>query len=186
MATISIKKKELLFQVNSNGILSFQTDIPQFFNSEFPLDYPIIAPLYSNVDTTSAGRISYLETDDPRTLQTAAEKIKDYFSEAIEFQPTSVFLVTWEDVGYHQNRSDKVNTFQVALISSKDDTYVEFLYPENGIQWIQGTGDGSGLPDARAQAGIISPDGRYHLLPGSGTDRVHLLEKYIQEFFFFN
>ncbi|KAK9738878.1 Calcium-binding EGF domain [Popillia japonica] len=153
--------------VNSNGILSFQTDIPQFFNSEFPLDYPIIAPLYSN--------------------------------------PTSVFLVTWEDVGYHQNRSDKVNTFQVALISSKDDTYVEFLYPENGIQWIQGTGDGSGLPDARAQAGIISPDGRYHLLgtgdgsglpdaraqagiispdgryhllPGSGTDRVHLLEKW--------
>lgn len=164
--------------MNSNGILSFQTEIPQFFNSEFPLDYPIIAPLYSNVDTTSSGRISYLETDDPKTLQTASEKISDYFSEAKDFYPTSVFLVTWEDVGYHNNGSDKVNTFQVAIISNTEDSYVEFLYPENGIQWIQGTGDGSGLPDARAQAGLISPDGRYYLLPGSGTDKVYFLTRY--------
>ncbi|KRT78905.1 EGF-like domain containing protein, partial [Oryctes borbonicus] len=164
--------------VNSNGILSFQTEIPLFFNTEFPLDYPIIAPLYSNIDTTSAGRISYLETDDRRTLQTATEKIRDYFSDATDFNPTSVFIVTWESVGYHNNQSDKLNTFQVAIISNNDDSYVEFLYPENGIQWIQGTGDGSGLPDARAQAGIIAPDGRYHLLPGSGTDKVYMLERW--------
>lgn len=165
--------------MNSNGILSFQTDLPQFFNSEFPLDYAIIAPLYSNVDTTSAGRISYTETDDPITLKTAAEKINDYFSTTAEFYPTSVFIATWENVGYHLNGSDKVNTFQVAIISNNEDSYVEFLYPEDGIQWIQGTGDGSGLPDARAQAGMIALDGRYYLLPGSGTDRAFLLTRYL-------
>ena len=37
--------------VNENGLLSFLTEIPSFFNFEFPsLDYPIIAILYSDVD----------------------------------------------------------------------------------------------------------------------------------------
>ena len=66
----------------------------------------------------------------------------------------------------------QVNTFQVAVISSDDDTYVEFLYPENGIQWIKGTGTASALPDALAQAGFISADGRMYTLKGSGTDQV--------------
>jgi len=30
-----------------------------------------------------------------------------------------------------------VNTYQVALITDGKDSYAEFLYPENGLQWIQ-------------------------------------------------
>ena len=39
------------FQVNENGLVSFLTEIPGFFNVEFPLAYPLIAALYSDVDT---------------------------------------------------------------------------------------------------------------------------------------
>lgn len=52
------------------------------------------------------------------------------------------------------------------------------MYPEDGIQWIQGTGDDSGLPDARGQAGFVSDDGRFKILPGSGTDQVKNLERW--------
>ena len=41
----------LKIQVNENGLVSFLTEIPGFFNVEFPLAYPLIAALYSDVDT---------------------------------------------------------------------------------------------------------------------------------------
>ena len=41
----------LKMQVNENGLVSFLTEIPGFFNVEFPLAYPLIAALYSDVDT---------------------------------------------------------------------------------------------------------------------------------------
>ncbi|XP_057670529.1 nidogen [Diorhabda carinulata] len=164
--------------VNSNGFLSFQTAIPQFINIEFPLDYPIIAPFYSNVDTTAAGTIFYYETENPGLIQRATENVHESFLNFADFQATSLLIVTWEGVGYYKNGADKVNTYQVVISTDGEQSYVEFLYPENGIQWIQGTGDESGLPDARAQAGIISPEGKVFALPGSGTEQVKNLKEW--------
>ncbi|KAF0308455.1 Sushi, nidogen and EGF-like domain-containing protein 1 [Amphibalanus amphitrite] len=45
--------------INSNGLLSFMTELPNFYNVPFPLDYPLIAPLYSDVDTRGAGDVFY-------------------------------------------------------------------------------------------------------------------------------
>ena len=39
-----------IIKVNENGLLSFLTEIPSFFNVQFPLDYPLLAALYSDVD----------------------------------------------------------------------------------------------------------------------------------------
>lgn len=86
-------------------------------------------------------------------------------------------------VGYFKEGEDQVNTYQVVIITDGVETYLEFLYPENGLQWIQGTGDKSGLPDARAQAGIISPDGKLFTLPGSGTEKVRNLDRWVLLFF---
>lgn len=144
---------------------------------EFPLDYAIIAPFYSNVDTSKVGTISYYETDNPTLLKRANKNVHTSFSDFGYFNARSLFIVTWSDVGYHKNGTNKLNTFQVAISSDGEDSFVEFLYPENGIQWIQGTGDQSGLPDARAQAGFTSSDGKYFTLPGSGTRLVYNLTK---------
>lgn len=70
-----------------------------------------------------------------------------------------------------------MNTFQVAIISNDEESYVEFLYPQNGIQWVQAESGESGLPDIRARAGFVATDERNTLLRGSGSDRVrHLSE----------
>lgn len=49
----------LFQQINSNGFISFLTEIPNFFNVQFPLEYLIIAPFYSDVDAREAGSIWY-------------------------------------------------------------------------------------------------------------------------------
>lgn len=81
-----------------NGFLSFQTDIRQFINIEFPLDYPIIAPCYSNVDTRRAGNVSYYQTEDPELLQRATENVHEAFLNFADFQATSLFIATWNGV----------------------------------------------------------------------------------------
>lgn len=46
------------------------------------------------------------------------------------------------------------------------------MYPNTGLNWLQGETGESGLPDVRAQAGFVSEDGRYLALAGSGTNNV--------------
>lgn len=53
------------------------------------------------------------------------------------------------------------------------ETYVQYLYPAGGLNWIQGDIGESGLPDVRAQAGFVSEDGRFYSLKESGTDKVY-------------
>lgn len=71
----------------------------------------------------------------------------------------------------------QVNTFQVVLASSSTETFCMLNYPENGIQWIKGQGKNRNMPDARAQVGIISGEGRHFILKGSGYDQVQKLDK---------
>lgn len=160
-------------------MVSFQTEIPNFFNIQFPLDYPLIAPFYTNVDTRQTGTVSYYETNNPSVLRRATDNVRRYFSNQDSFQATSLFIVTWFEVGYYNRRSDKTNTYQLIIINNGSNSFVELLYPTNGIQWIQGTGDESGLPDARAQAGFISAEGKIYTLPGSGTEQVRNLKMYV-------
>lgn len=44
----------------------------------------------------------------------------------------------------------------MAIIIDEFETYVQFLYPINGLNWVQGDVGESGLPDVRAQAGFVS------------------------------
>lgn len=44
----------------------------------------------------------------------------------------------------------------MAIISDEIETYVQYLYPIDGLNWVQGDIGESGLPDVRAQAGFVS------------------------------
>ncbi|KAJ2949935.1 hypothetical protein O0L34_g11258 [Tuta absoluta] len=158
--------------VNNYGVLSFRADISSFLNSEFPLPYPSIAPFYSNVDTSITGAVYYRETDEPHVLSKAEESVQNNFHEYYDFKPTSVFIATWLDVTYNGPRADRKNSFQAAIINNGNESFVEFLYPEGEIQWIQREAFQSSLPDAKAQAGFVAEDGRILTLRGSGTHQV--------------
>ncbi|XP_011060884.1 PREDICTED: nidogen-2 isoform X3 [Acromyrmex echinatior] len=163
--------------INGNGVLSFARTMQRFFNIAFPLDDPVISPLYTHVDTRASGTIYWSETDSPDILARAGGLIRSAFKDANNFVPTHVFLVTWMDVGYYNERNDKVNTYQVAISSNGTHSFVELLYPENGIQWIQGESHPNGLPDAKAQAGFMS-EGKMYTLRGSGTDQIQNVDKW--------
>ena len=172
----------LYFQINTNGILTFLNEFPDFLNIPFPIEYPAISPFYSNIDTTNADgstKISYYQTTDSNLLNRASNVIRGAFSDASDYTAKSLFVVTWNNVqkwrGESRERLYEKNTFQVAVISDDESSYVEFLYPQGGIEWVQAETGESGLPDIRARAGFISSDGRYIALKGSGTDRVRNL-----------
>lgn len=93
-------------KVNENGMLSFLTEIPSYFNIEFPLDYPIIAVYYSDVDCRASGQILYRCTSDPILLRRAQTDIKSAFQ--TNFLPTELFIATWDQVGYFEEKSSKV------------------------------------------------------------------------------
>lgn len=84
------------------------TDVSKFYNLQFPLDYPIIAPLYSNVDVRASGAVYYRETEDSVVLDRATRTVRGAFSKAKDFTARSALVVTWEDVGYHKQGADKV------------------------------------------------------------------------------
>lgn len=71
---------------------------------------------------------------------------------------------------------------KVAIICGEEETFVEFLYPNDGLNWLQSDLGDSGLPDIRAQAGFVAEDGRYFTLKGSGSDNV--IQKIIKKLSF--
>lgn len=64
------------------------------------------------------------------------------------------------------------NTMQVVISTSGQDSFALLIYPSDGIQWLRGDGKVRMLPDAKAQSGFMSEDGRFLSLPFSGSDRV--------------
>lgn len=88
--------------------MSFITELSAFLNIQFPLDYPVIAPLYTNVDVRASGAVYYRESQEPHILERATNTVKKAFSYAQDFEAKSALIVTWEDVGYHNQGADKV------------------------------------------------------------------------------
>lgn len=99
-----------MFQVNSNGVVSFETDVPNYANVPLPLNFPMIAAFYADVDTTGTGRIFYRESQDVSDLQRASSDIRNHFAGFPEFEASSIFVVTWENVGYYPRNNDRVRT----------------------------------------------------------------------------
>ncbi|XP_031633983.1 nidogen [Contarinia nasturtii] len=167
--------------INTQGILTFGTELNGFLNEPFPLEYAAIAPFYSNVDTAGAGQdtsISFSKITSERNTRLAYETVRRNFAVSDNFRVVSVLVATWENVGHYRENNTEQNTFQVAIICGDQDTFVEFLYPSNGLNWLQGDQGGeSGLPDIRAQVGFIAEDGRFFTVVGSGTDNA----KYLSE-----
>lgn len=124
----------------------------------------------------------------------------------INFATRSVFIVTFDSVSYYKVPSDVNvnspgsqgansatvgssastllngitngnNTFQLIIASNGEASFVQILYPSNGIQWIRGEGKVKNLPDAKAQAGFIGALGQLKTLRGSGTDQMFNLDK---------
>ena len=100
--------------MNNNGIISFNGAIGQFTSEPFPLNLEdgrmIIAPYWADVDTRGTGRIWYRETMDETLLTQARNEIRGSFISQMGFQPTMLFIATWDHVGYYSRHTDLVSS----------------------------------------------------------------------------
>lgn len=151
--------------VNNNGNVTL--DGPLAAYTPFGLyatDRAIIAPFFADVDTRAAGsspvRYSYGTT---------------------QFQGREAFCVNWVDVGYYNGHSDKLNSFQLLLVSRPDkgDGAFDIVFNYDKIQWETGdaSGGSNGYGGTPARVGFASGDGVAGTateLPGSGLSRAFL------------
>lgn len=141
------------FYLNINGNISFRGALGTYTPMAFPIhDQPVIAAWWADVDTRGGGA-------------PARNNI------CFVVQPDRV-IATWHNVGYFSSHTDRLNTFQIALVRSAGladgDFDVELRYGQ--CQWTTGdaSGGSGGFGGTPAQAGFDLGDRRTALmLPGS-------------------
>src|SRR5262249_25620117 len=85
-----------------------------------------------------------------------------------------VLTVTWDDVGYYNSHKDKLDAFQLQLISLGNGNF-DIVYRYQDINWTTGDASGgsgglAGPSGSPARAGFSAGDGvHYFELPQSGN-----------------
>jgi autotransporter-associated beta strand protein len=157
--------------VNNNGNVTFNGPVASYSPTGFPnaSNIPMIAPYWADVDTRNAlsGLVWYRTTQDTATLNTIGQTIHNSFLGTSSFAPTYAEIVTWDHVGYFSSLADKLNTFQLLIVSDGIQTYGLFEYPQGGINWTQGSAN---PPGTYASVGFDAGDGvDYFNVQGSMT-----------------
>lgn len=151
--------------VNNNGNVTFNSALSQYTPDGLAagVGQPIIAPYFGDVDTRGTG--SGLVTYGTGTITDAS----------LGWNSDPFFAVEWPSVGYYSRETDKLNTFELLLVSRPDTGVgnfdIEFNY--NKVQWETGdvSGGHDGLGGTSAVAGYsngMSGAGNvFYQLPGS-------------------
>jgi len=139
--------------VNNNGNLTFNSGLEEFTPAEIGLtfDSPIIAAFWADVDTRGGMVTPSLGGNSRGTNQV----FYDLDSE------NGVFTATWDDVGYYDSYTNKINSFQLQLIKHGDNGDFDILFRYETINWT--TGDASegedGLGGVPARVGYTAGNG---------------------------
>ncbi|MDD2266028.1 nidogen-like domain-containing protein [Sulfuricurvum sp.] len=145
--------------VNNNGNITFGSSLSSFTPSAIGADfyYPIIAPFWADVDT----RTPYTNTNpNGYVTPTAGGNSQGSNLTWYDIDPTTgTFTVTWDDVGYYYTNTDKLNAFQLQLISTGNGNF-DIIFRYEDINWTTGdASDGtSGLGGTVARAGFSAGD----------------------------
>ncbi len=106
-------------QVNTNGLLSFGRPEPEYSPDHFPLLGPeLVAPFWADVDTTGSGKVSYRDTSNQTLLERTRLDIQRYFEDSRRFEPSFLFIATWEQVGYYWNGTNAVRGGLTRLLTN--------------------------------------------------------------------
>lgn len=153
------KSYEQIF-VNNNGRLTFDGAMNDFTSFRIPLNgsRDFIAVLWTDLDASSGGQVTYNQYTNGRVLQQATQDIKVYFRGLADFKAEFVFVATWTDVPYIFVPSSG-STFQAVLISGGQYSFLLLIY-----------GNISPNPFA-AQAGYDTVNSiQFFSLPGTFSD----------------
>ena len=172
--------------VCSNGIISFGAAELGYNPTPFPSSStPIIAPFWADIDVR-CGSSTTLRAQSGCgggsfywQFITAQSNLSQYVSAMDRrvrqlydpsFEAESLFVATWDAVGYHSLQTDALNSFQAAVATAADgsgDTYTCFYYKD--LQWVSG----AFASDGYAQMGFDAGDGEhFYSHPTSFTEDI--------------
>jgi nidogen (entactin) len=113
--------------VNTNGVISFLFPTQDFVPIKFPALNPLIAPFWTDLTTLNGGKIFYRESTNINDLKQA--KILTTSAGFTSFDPTRVFIITWDKVpAYGISSANSTNTFQTVIAISETSTFLNFNY----------------------------------------------------------
>jgi Ca2+-binding RTX toxin-like protein len=150
--------------VNNNGNITFgsglSTYTPYGMQSS---SRPMIAPFFADVDTRG-GTVSAT----PGGTSTGSNLV--YY----DFNTTGngALTVTWDDVGYYNSKTDKLNAFQLQLVGTGGGNF-DVIFRYETVNWTTGSASGGtgGLGGTVARAGYSTGDGAsWYELPQSGNE----------------
>ena len=151
--------------VNNNGNVTFTGPLSTF--TPFGLigaGTPIIAPFFADVDTRGPG-----------------SGLAQYGFGPTSYKGHDAFCVNWINVGYYPSATDKLNSFQLLIVSRPDQGPGAFdtVFNYSQVQWETGSASGgtSGLGGSSARAGFASGSstlGASLELAGSGMNGAFL------------
>jgi len=161
--------------INNNGNITFGgSGLSSFtpWGMQETSAYPMIAAYFADVDTR--GYTTNVDGPGAVTATTGGTSTGSnlvwYDFDSAGNGGKGILTITWDDVGYYSNHTDKLNAFQMRLIGQGGGNFdIEFRYEE--IDWT--TGDASdgvdGLGGVIARAGYTKGDGvNYFELNQSG------------------
>ncbi|CAJ1052781.1 LOW QUALITY PROTEIN: nidogen-1-like [Xyrichtys novacula] len=133
--------------INTNGFVSTEEPPPEEqYLGKMPSSFKMIAPLLGDLDNSDGqGRVFYRTDSSPEVLSRAAEHIKQAFPRDQGVDPTSTFIVTWENMAARgmSGRGDgldaKRNTFQLVVVTMESSSCAILLYPRHHLQYVSTT-----------------------------------------------
>ena len=89
--------------MNTNGALSFKTEVSQYTPNPFPLGdgKRLVAPFWGDVDTTRGGTVWYRESVEPVLLERSTTEIRAAFVDHPRFKASWLMIATWDDVAFY-------------------------------------------------------------------------------------
>ena len=107
-------------QINTNGVLSFQSPFIQSVSQGFSLSEvndTLIVPFWDNLGIGRSGNIFYRVTNDTTLLQRARDQLQELFPSSGSFIPTTLFIATWDRVAGYEGAT-QVSTYKTVCLLS--------------------------------------------------------------------
>ncbi len=155
------------FWINNNGNVTFDGPLFSYSSEAFPNDsgWVIVAPFWGDVDTRPAasGKV-YLKSTPDRVV------------------------VTWLNVGYFAEHTDKLNTFQLILTPETTQAPGLFGFSYADMEWTTGdaSGGSGGFGGVAARGGFDAGDGQNALTFWQGNTAASLQGLINQTFWYSN
>lgn len=139
--------------INTNGNVTFSSGLSGYTPQSIGTGYtsPLIAPFWADVDTRNTTDVN----QSAGGTSTGSNLV--WYDTNTE---TGTFTVTWDDVGYFSHNNEKVNAFQLQLISTGSGNF-DMVFRYEDMNWTTGdySGGTAGLGGQVARAGFSAGDG---------------------------